>query len=96
MRLQKARADADHEEGQRAVAREMENEARRLDEQDQEDVRKNKAMVMAARRQSLEYRTQRAVQQQAVKKGEDAFAKQMEVQDYQLSLEAWRDVKNYQ
>ena len=95
-RLDKARADADHEEGQKAMAMELDQESRRLAEQDLEDIRKNKAMVIAARRQSLEYRTQRAVQQQAVKKGEDAYAKEAQMQDNQLSLEAWRDVKDYQ
>ena len=46
--------------------------------------------------QSLAYRTQCALQQQAVKKETDAFAKEIEAQDYALSAKAWQDVKEYQ
>ncbi len=50
-RLDKARQDHDKEQAQQAVRKELEDEARRIAEQDREDVRKHKSMVLAARRQ---------------------------------------------
>jgi len=50
-RLEKARIDKDHEQAEEAVRQELEMESRRIATQDQEDVRKNKSMILAARRQ---------------------------------------------
>jgi len=50
-RLEKARIDRDHDQAQEAMRQELEIEARRIASQDQDDVRKNKSMILAARRQ---------------------------------------------
>ena len=65
-------------------------------EQDREDVAKHKEAVIASRRMSLEYRTQRAVQQKKEEEREKVYQREISAQDRELSAEAWRDVKRYQ
>ena len=60
-RLDKARKDKNFEEGQLAVQQAMEEEERRLAKLDHDDVVNYKQELIAARRQSMEYRNQTEV-----------------------------------
>ena len=95
-RIDKHRADAAFEQNKQEIEHQIAAEEARLAEQDREDVQKHKEAVIASRRMSLEYRTQRAVQQKHQEEGEKAYQREVASQDRELSEEAWRDVKRYQ
>ena len=95
-RIDKHRADAAYEQNQLEIKRQIASEEARLAEQDREDVAKHKEAVIASRRMSLEYRTQRAIQRKHQEEGEKAYQREVMAQDRELSAEAWRDVKRYQ
>lgn len=95
-RLDKSRIDSEYDRNHKQLEREIADEETRLHEQDREDVRAGKQAVIASRRMSLEYRSQRAVQQKRQEEGDSEYKRQLEAQDRELSEEAWRDVKRYQ
>ena len=95
-RLDKSRIDSEYDRNRKQLEREIADEEARLHEQDREDVRAGKQAVIASRRMSLEYRSQRAVQQKRQEEGDSEYKRQLEAQDRELSEEAWRDVKRYQ
>jgi hypothetical protein len=95
-RLDKARSEAEYDAEQKQLQRQIAGEEARIAEQDREDVKAGKEAVMASRRMSLEYRTQRAIQQKRQEQGDQEYQKQVDAQDRELSEEAWRDVKRYQ
>ncbi len=95
-RLDKARVDADHTAAQKAMENELAMEALRLAEQDRQDVRNANEEMIAARRQSLAFRNERARQWQEQCICDKEIQATAEHESRLLTTAAWNDVKQYQ
>lgn len=94
-RLEKQLKDKDYEIGQVALQKAREEEERQIKELERNDVENYNQSLIDARRQSLEYRNQVAIQDRMRKEGELAAAAELAAADRELTLAGMKDAAEY-
>ena len=95
-RLEKARKDRTFEAGQHALAQIVEEEERRIEEEDRAAVEKYRKDLMEARRQSLQYRLTVESNDRIRREGEKHAQKEAMREEIAKRQEDWQAVKEYQ
>ena len=95
-RLEKARKDRTFEAGQHALTQIIEEEERRIQDADREDVQNYRAKLQEARRQSVQYRLTVESKDRIRKEGDKIAAQEMAREENEKKAADWKDVKAYQ
>ena len=95
-RLEKQLKDKDYEYGQIEILKVKKEEERQIKELERKDVENYNQSLINARRQSLEYRNQIAIQDRMRKEGEAAAASELAAADRELRLAGMKDADEYQ
>jgi len=95
-RLEKARKDRTFEAGQHALAQIVEEEERRIEDADREDVKNYRAKLLEARRQCVQYRLTVESNDRIRKEGDKMMEREAAKEDSQKKYEDWQAVKAYQ